>query len=140
MVMGSRPWNAVVLPTFAVIAPGSPSAEHWPANKQHVDFLCRPRHSDWAGRIGRLVDSLDLVLQVVRVVSSHRVAREGQRCSKHHTQELAPLLSGRDGTRGPHRRDNPWVLDLGWRWGSGWKLRAKMKSWPEDGARRACSM
>src|SRR5215813_8191496 len=46
-------------------------------------------------------------------------------------KKLAPLLSGRDGTRGPHRRDNPWVLDLGWRWRSGWKLRAKMKSWPE---------
>jgi hypothetical protein len=30
-------------------------------------------------------------------------------------KELAPLLPGRDGTRGPHRRDNPWVRDLGWR-------------------------
>ena len=46
----------------------------------HVDFP-RPRHSDWAGRIGRLGDSLDLVIQVVRVVPGPQVVREGQRCS-----------------------------------------------------------
>src|SRR5262245_17897909 len=33
IAMGSRSWNVVVLPTFAVIGPGSPSAERPTANK-----------------------------------------------------------------------------------------------------------